>query len=455
MTTTLSLEGRQVARHDGLKGWLLARRYALAGMALVLVSGMAYSFFWRPLHGQSGWATPPDVWTFYAGAHLVGHGDLGGVFAPGTALANFPAFLVLAPAARLTSALGLSDAYPFPLPHPTAWFVLGPVQLLLGTSVLIALDSLAEQLGLNSRRRLVLSLTEAVVVWPLVAIWGHPEVGLAMAFAIAAVTRLLRGNLAACGWLFGVALAFQSLVILMAPVLIAIVPSARQRALFVARSLLPAVVLVLSGLVTYWNATVHFMFQQPNYPTLNHPTPWLSFAPVLDPGYVTHYLVTHERYSHGSYHLVHSWASIRQGEAVAAGPGRFVAIALACVIGLWAWRHRTSVTSIGVLWFMAACLALRCFFESVMDPYYFVPPLLIIVFCASFGRAPRFLTAGLLAVAISVYSEYHFSPWTWYLPLAVLLLASLAVAAPNVAELGMRRISRTTPPVDAALGHGN
>src|SRR3974390_1306022 len=110
VTTTLSLEGRQVARHDGLKGWLLARRYALAGMALVLVSGMAYSFFWRPLHGQSGWATPPDVWTFYAGAHLVGHGDLGGVFAPGTALANFPAFLVLAPAAGDTSDLGLSYA---------------------------------------------------------------------------------------------------------------------------------------------------------------------------------------------------------------------------------------------------------------------------------------------------------------------------------------------------------
>ena len=199
--------------------WLVARRYAFAGMALVLVTGMAFSFFWRPLHGETGWDTTADIWTFYQPAHLLGRFQLGSIFAPGTALVNFLPTLVLTPAAMLTGALGLTDSYPFTAPHPTAWFVLGPVELLLGSSVLIALDSLADHFHVNANRRLVLTLAEAAVVWPLVALFGHFEVGLAMAFAVGAVIKFLRGNFPACGWLFGVALAFQSLVILMAPVL--------------------------------------------------------------------------------------------------------------------------------------------------------------------------------------------------------------------------------------------
>jgi hypothetical protein len=87
-----------------------------------------------------------------------------------------------------------------------------------------------------------------------------------------------------------------------------------------------------------------------------------------------------------------------------------------------------------------------------MSPYYFVPPLLIIVFCASLSRGWRFYMAGLLALAISVYSDRYFSPWVWYLPLVLLLLASLAVAAPKMAELGLSSNSRTRQPVAAAVG---
>jgi hypothetical protein len=436
-----------------MEGWLVARRYALAGMALVLVTGMAFSFFWRPLHGQTGWDTTADIWTFYQGAHLLGHGHLGTWYSegtapvsllptsPGTALVNLLPVAVLVPAAMLTGALGLTDSFPFTAPHPTAWFVLGPVELLLGSTVLIALDSLAEQLGVTSSRRWALSLTGAVVVWPLVALWGHPEVGLAMAFAVAAVSQFLRGKFAACGWLFGVALVFQLLVILMVPVLIALLPSARQRAAFVLRSVIPSVALVVPGLISGWHATVHSLFQQPNDPTLNHTTPLMSFATVLNPGFATRYPITYLQHSNGTEHLIiRGWVVVpHQGEVVAAGPSRLVATALAIGIGVWVWRHRASVTAISAIWFMAACLALRCLFEPVMDPYYFVPPLLMIVFCASLTRGWRFYTAGLLAVAISIYSDYHLSPWVWYLPLVVLLLTCLAVAAPKMSELGLRR----------------
>ncbi len=446
-------------RARSLTGWLVARRYALAGMASVLITGMAFSFFWWPIHGHPGWDVPGDIWATYRAAHFVGWGDLGGVYASGTALVTFPGItVVLAPVAMFTGALGLSESYPYMLPHPTAWLMLGPIELLLGSSLLLTLDSLAQELGASSRRRLFLSLAEAGVVWPLVAIWGHPEDGLAMAFAVAAVTRFLRGNLRACGWLFGIAMAFQPLVILIAPVLVALMPSARQRAMFVMRSGFPAAFLVLSGLVQYWHATMRSLLQQPNYPTINHATPLLFLAPVLEPGRVTRSLVMHLHYSGGTYHLIRTWALVRQEEIVAAGPGRMVAMALSCLVGVWIWRHRGAVTPIAAVWFMAAGLALRCLLESVMDPFYFVPPLALLVLCASVGHGWRFVASCLFASAISVYSEYHFSPWTWYLPLTVFLLAGLAAAAPDVAVLRLSRAgteARATPSQQRALSLGS
>jgi hypothetical protein len=186
----------------------------------------------------------------------------------------------------------------------------------------------------------------------------------------------------------------------------------------------------------------------------NHTTPWLSFATVLNPGVTTRVPIIDVQHSHGTSHLVvRGWAVIPHvGEVVAAGPSRIVATALAIGIGVWVWRHRASVTSVSILWFMAASLALRCLFEPVMSPYYFVPPLLMIVLCASLSRGWRFCTAGLLALAISVYSDRNFSPWVWYLPLVVLLLGSLAVAAPKMAELGLSRNSRTRQPAAAVVG---
>lgn len=441
-----------VSQVRSLTSWLVARRYALAAMALVLITGMAFSFFWWPLHGHAGWDAPGDIWATYRGAHFVGWGDLGGVYASGTALVTFPGItVVLAPVAMLTGALGLSESYPYMLPHPTAWLVLGPVELLLGSSLLIAVDSLAVQLGLSPRRRLVLSFTEALVVWPLVALWGHPEDGLAMAFAVAAVTSFLRGRFRSCGWLFGLALAFQPLVILMAPLLVAIMPSARQRVSFAVRSVLPPAFLVVPGLVQYWHATVHSLLQQPNYPTVDHATPLLPFAPVIKPGSQIRTLVTHLRYSGGAYHLIRSWALVRQVEVVASGPGRMAAMAFACGIGVWVWRQRASVTPFNVVWLMAACLALRCLLEPVMDPFYFVPPLVMMVFSASRGRAWQFTVAGVFAGAITVYSEYHLDPWIWYLPLVACLAAGLGVAAPKGAVLLRRpRSLRTTQPVGAA-----
>jgi hypothetical protein len=413
--------------------WLIQRRYGVGGMTLVLVTGMAFSLLWWPLQGRTGWFVPGDIWATYRGAHFVGWGDLGGVYASNTGLVTFPGITVLlAPVAMLTGSLGLSESFPFPLPHPTAWLFLGPVELLLGASLLVALDALAEQVGATPRRRLVLSLVAMVVVWPLVAIWGHPEDGLAMTCALSAVVQFSRGNLRACGWCFGAALAFQPLVILVAPVLVAVLPSARQRVLFLVRSALPPITLVIPGLAQYWHATVHSLLEQPNYPTLNHPTPLLALSPLLRSGRAVRTFVTHLTYKAGRYHLVKSLTSVRPVEVVAAGPGRMVALALCCGVGILIWRRRASISLPMLAWLLALCLTLRCLLESVMDPFYFVPPLVMIVFCGALGDGRRFAVAGVVAVAVTVFSEYHLGPWAWYLPLTTFMVAGLLVTLPRV-----------------------
>ena len=59
--------------------------------------------------------------------------------------------------------------------------------------------------------------------------------------------------------------------------------------------------------------------------------------------------------------------------AVAAGPGRVVALLAACLLGWWArrWRQRPDL----LVWAAAIALALRCLTESVMDSYYVWPTL--------------------------------------------------------------------------------
>ena len=47
--------------------------------------------------------------------------------------------------------------------------------------------------------------------------FGHPEDAVAVAFAVYAFVFALNGRFADAGWLFGVALMFQPLVLLMCP----------------------------------------------------------------------------------------------------------------------------------------------------------------------------------------------------------------------------------------------
>ncbi len=195
--------------------------------ALVVATGMVFSFLWLPLI-QSGfyhgwWITPGDMWVTYRTAHWIGWGAYGSLYSAAPGYHTFPGLaIVLAPLSMLTSALGLSECLPYMIPHPTAWLLLGPVEMLLGCSSLFALDSLARRLGVVGTRRYVLCVMEGVVIWPSLVIYGHPEDAIAIAFAVLAFTRALDRRWTQAGWLFAVAISFQPLGLLVLPVVLAV-----------------------------------------------------------------------------------------------------------------------------------------------------------------------------------------------------------------------------------------
>jgi hypothetical protein len=370
-----------------------------------VATGMAYSLFWaQVVRHQPYWVTPGDLWATYRAAHWVGWGDLGGIYSSGTALVTFPGILlVLAPVAMVTGSFGLTEAFPRFVLHPTAWLALGPASLLLCSIALFACDAAAERLGVSRRRRAVLCLAEASVLWNVSVLWGHPEDAVAVGLALYAFVFALGRRWTGAGWLFGAAMATQPLVILMFPVLLAL--GGRRRIVGLAmRGAAPAFVLVLTPLISQFHATTHALLDQPNFPGVDHATPWTALAPVL--------------------------GGKGNSLAVAAGPGRIFALVLACGLGWWArrWRERPDL----ILWAAATALALRCFTESVMVAFYIWPALAIgLVVAARAGRLRLGLGAA-TAIGITIVAQWRLGEFPWWVTMTVGLMVLLAVGARGV-----------------------
>ena len=382
-------------------------------MAVVVLVGMAFSFWWNPLvHHTSGWAIPGDIWSTWRAAHWVGWGALGGVY-DDTQLVTFPGIAVaLAPFAMLSGHLGLTESVaPIFLTTPTSWYLLGPASLLLGSSCLLAFDAFAEELGVGRRRRIILCWLEAITIFEVVAVWGHPEDLLSLGLALYGVLAVERGHPSRSGWLWGAAIVMQPLVLLLFPLQFARLPrTSRVRVCFLA--VLPSLVFVGTPLLSAWGQTSKVLFHQANAPILDHPTPWIVLSP--------HFSKT----------------------TVGAGPGRLLALLVAVGIGYIAWRFRPSMT--GFIWLGALALSGRCFFESVMDPFYLGPPLAVIVLAASARTGWRpMVGAWAAAMAATVFSFYHLSEWLYWSPMVVLLGIGLACAWPGRSAFRMG-----SPPIE-------
>jgi hypothetical protein len=168
--------------------------------------------------------------------------------------------------------------------------------------------------------------------------------------------------------------------------------------------------LLAAAAAANWTATVHAITSQPNYPIIDHPTPWVYLAPHLGP------------------------------DQVAAGPARILSIAAACGCALvvarrWRaarsgerWSHEALTE---LLWWTAVALALRSAFEPVMVAYYLWPPLAVALAAAARDWS-RLIPTGCAAVVLTFFSQVQWrNPWSWWTPMVAGLALALFLARPR------------------------
>jgi hypothetical protein len=373
---------------------------------------------------------PGDIWSTFRDAHFVGWGSEGAIYAAGTSLVTFPGIAVLlTPVAMLQNPLHLSSSIPFYLYKPTEWLVLGPIDMLLGGVFLFPLNKFAARLGIGARRRIALVWFEAILVWAVVVLYGHPEDTVAMALAVYALIAVRDESWLHAGFFFGLAVAFQPLTLLMLPIALVRIPW-RKWPILAGEIVLPSAILFVGPLVNEWGPTTRALLKQPNFPTLNHPTPWLAFAPRLSPArYVLQPTIVAHTLRDGKRVAVAVLKRFLSGEIVSAGPGREVALALVIVIAMVLYRRRPSWPVL--VWWVAVALSLRCVFESILDPFYFFPGLAITVLIAFTTRWWKISLTMLFASVCTVVSFWHLGDWTYYLVVNGSLLLALAFAYPS------------------------
>ncbi len=422
---------------DNLVDRIGRRGWPLLASVLFVVAGLIYFFRWGSVfhHNPSEWLSPGDLWdTVRASTSLVG-GHLGSIYSSHSGFFSPPAFLiVLAPLSALryrfsttfvefrdhgqllarplgfhatsggpyfTTTTATLGAKQFAV-HPQLFIVLALYVLILSCVALLACDALAERLQVPRSRRAVLSFAEGVLLWNVVVIWGHPQDAIAVAIALYSVIFALDRRFAGAGWLFGLALAFQPLTIVVFPILLGV--SGRTKALGLAlRGVLPAAVLLIGPFVADFHSTYRSVVVQPAFPdtSYNHKTPWTSLAPTISGQGAT--------------------------TTVGGGPLRVAVLALAAGLG-WVvvrWRDRPEM----VVWAVAVALALRCYLEAVMTPYYIWPALAVGAVVAARSTWPRFGIVLVLAIATTALAQSRLSLWPWWIIDVGGLTAVLAVAA--------------------------
>jgi hypothetical protein len=396
-------------RRRALGRWVRPRQAPLIASVVLVTLACCFIPKWTGLTGTTpgqagGWFIPGDLWGTQLAARAVAYGHLNQVYSPSTGLIAFPAVAaLLAPAVDLARVFGWATVRPgtTAIRPPTGWLPILIVTVGSALPVLFATDGLAEFLAVSRFRRLVLAGIEAVAVWNVVVWWGHPEDALGVAFLVFATTAAFSGRWHRCGWLLGAAIAFQPLVLLALPVLATQVPS-RQRFSCALRAAVPSVILLFGPLVLSWHDTVHALVGQPNFPSVDHATPWTTISPTL------------------------------AGHQVAAGPLRFAGLLLVAAVGWWLAQKVSRPEA--VLWFMSLALASRLFFEPVLVAYYVWPVLCLGLVAAAHRSWWRLVWCGVLSTAATVFGDAKWrGNWSWWAIEVALIGLFLSTSWPKAA----------------------
>ncbi len=394
--------------------WPVRRAFPLIATLGLILIGMAGTIWGPVYYGQKAWAVPDDLWATLVAAQRLLHLDLAGLYTAPTNLVSFPgAAVILVPVAALMDLAGIPIQAGRQGVHPAGWLLAGPLETILASLVLFAADALAERMGVNLLKRFLLAAAEATALWNVSVRWGHPEDAVAIGLLLYAVLALTVAKPNRAAWLAGSAVAVQPLALLAFPLLAIAAVEPRRLSGFVARAATPAVVLLAAAAAANWTATIHAVTNQPNAPSIDHPTPWI---------YLT-FLAPH-----------------MSGGSVAAGPARALAVLVACGCGVITWRRWQTARLAGawrpddlaaLLWWIAVTLALRTMFEPVMVSYYVWPPLAVALVAASRDWL-RLIPAAATATVLTFLAQSSWrNPWVWWTPIAAVLVLTLAVARPG------------------------
>jgi hypothetical protein len=385
-----------------VRAWLCRRRYPLLAATALIAVGMFTTTWGSPLTraleaaltGKTAFALPADLWSTLTAARRILHMDLGGLYTEPTGLISFPgAALVLVPVAVLIEAAGLGFAAPSAVnPHPAAWLLAGPYEVTLSGVALLAADSIAERLNVNQPKRALLAAAGAIALGNVSLAGGHPEDAVAVGLFLAGILALSNARDRRSAWLVGAAVAVQPVVLLALPVILA-VTEPRRLAGYLTRAAAPAALLLGIAAAANGKATFRAVTSQPNWPAVDHTTPWVALVPHMS------------------------------GGAVSAGPSRALAILAACgcaIIVRHRWpraRHASAWSPEffqDLLWWVASALAIRCAFEPVMVAYYVWPAIAVALVAAS-SRWSRLIPTSLAAVILTFVSGAGWrGPWTWW-----------------------------------------
>jgi hypothetical protein len=363
------------------------------------------------LTSQTAVALPMDLWSTLTAASRLLHLDIGGLYTQPTGLISFPGTaLILVPVAALCQAAGFGLAPPdAAVPHPQAWLLAGPYEMALSGLALLAADAIAERLGAARPKRALLAVAGAIALGSVSLAGGHPEDAVAVGLFLYGFLALADARGYRSAWLFGAAVAVQPLVLLALPVA-AMAVERRRLPGYAARVAAPAALLLAIAFAANRTATFAAVVDQPNWPSVDHITPWISLTRQMS------------------------------GGAVSAGPGRVLAIVVACGCAVAARRllaaagrpARWSPALLeDLLWWAAAALAVRCAFEPVMVAYYVWPPLAVSLAVAA-RQWPRLVPAALTAVIVTVVSGAGWrGPWAWWGAMVAGLCLTLLAARPR------------------------
>ena len=375
----------------------------MAGSALFFVVVANFVLWWIPVVRRfNAWWVPGDFWHTYFATNAFVSGHWSSVYASNNGFLPFPGILVaLSPLVSLAQHLHLSIGLPYTaISTPIALLVVMPAYIAAGCVLLFAVDALAREMCVPTNRRVILVVAEMIALWDVIVWVGHPEDTLAVAFTIWAILAAFKKRWSRCGWMLGLAVAFQPLSLLaLAPILAMTPKGSRLANLF--RSIVPAFVLTVGPLLANPRATLRAIVDQPSSTILNHATPWARFAPHLGKG------------------------------MVAAGPARLVPLIAAFSVS-WVICKRSPRPEV-VFWLVAAAFVARSFFEAVMVSYYVWPALAVGLVLAARSSWTRFIAVCAISSFATAFALSSWkSQWGWWSVLLVCIATVLFVTRPHL-----------------------